>query len=57
VNPAMSRAEPRDDCVVEARLDNKGQGTYHGYPLSRADAFAEKVLKAWRESDGGSRDG
>ena len=55
--PALVWAVVGDDCVVEARLDNKGQGTYHGYPLSRADAFAEKVLKAWRESDGGPRDG
>jgi len=34
--------------VLEARLDNAQQGTYHGYPLDRDDPFASAVLERWR---------
>lgn len=35
------------DSVLEARLDNRLQGTYHGYPLGSEDPFAPAVLKRW----------
>jgi hypothetical protein len=37
----------RDGAVLEARLDNAEQGTYHGYPLDDADPFVTTVLERW----------
>lgn len=37
----------RDGMVLEARLDNVEQGTYHGYPLESDDPFVPKVLERW----------
>ncbi len=36
-----------DGIVLEARLDNEAQGTYHGYPLDRNDAIASAVIEFW----------
>lgn len=36
-----------DNSVLEARLDNAHQGTYHGYPLESDDPFAALVLERW----------
>lgn len=36
-----------DNSVLEARLDNAQQGTYHGYPLDSEDPFASAVLERW----------
>lgn len=36
-----------DGIVLEARLDNEAQGTYHGYPLDREDPFASAVIEFW----------
>lgn len=33
--------------VLEARLDNAAQGTYHGYPLEPDDPFVPAVLDRW----------
>ena len=32
---------------VEAMLENPETGTYHGYPLQRADPFCGEVLERW----------
>ena len=32
---------------LEAELENKGQGTYHGYPVPMADAFRRKIIEHW----------
>lgn len=37
----------RDGAVLEARLDNAEQGTYHGYPLDDTDPFVTTVLERW----------
>jgi hypothetical protein len=42
-----------DDLVLEAELENRQQGTYHGYPLPRVDPMRDKVLKAKKERDDG----
>lgn len=36
-----------DGMVLEARLDNEAQGTYHGYPLDRDDPFVSAVIEFW----------
>ena len=38
-----------DGQPLEAQLDDKNQGTYHGYPMPQADIFRETVLKRWRK--------
>jgi hypothetical protein len=35
---------------VEAQLENKKQGVYHGYPMSTRDPLAKEVLRRWREN-------
>lgn len=35
------------DHVLEARLDNADQGSYHGYPLAPTDPFCGKVRERW----------
>lgn len=32
---------------LEAQLENSGQGTYHGYPMSPTDPFREAILTHW----------
>lgn len=39
--------------VFEARLENRGQGTCHGYPLPRADPMRETVLQALKDRGDG----
>ena len=36
-----------DNSVLEARLDNAQQGTYHGYPLDSEDPFTSTILERW----------
>lgn len=33
---------------VEAQLENREQGVYHGYPMPASDPLAAEVLKRWR---------
>ena len=33
--------------VFEAQLDNRDQGTYHGYPLLHSDSFRDEILEEW----------
>lgn len=33
---------------VEAMLENAENGTYHGYPMQRADPFRDQILKRWK---------
>lgn len=32
---------------LEAELENRGQGCYHGYPMPQDDPFRNEVLKQW----------
>jgi hypothetical protein len=34
--------------VVQANLDNQGQGTYHGYPLLPTDPFVQSIKSRWQ---------
>jgi hypothetical protein len=34
--------------ALEAQLDNRETGSYHGYPMREDDAFREKVMVKWR---------
>lgn len=36
-----------DGMPLEAELENKGLGTYHGYPVPMADTFREKIIEHW----------
>ncbi|MDT4331521.1 hypothetical protein ACQE3E_13740 [Methylomonas sp. MED-D] len=38
--------------ALEAQLDNKEQGTYHGYPMPESDPMANEVIKRWKLSNG-----
>lgn len=38
-----------DEIVLEARLENRETGAYHGYPMQSTDPFAELILTQWRE--------
>ena len=35
---------------LEAQLENRGQGVYHGYPMPRSDPFRDVVIERWRTS-------
>lgn len=37
----------RGRTVVEAILENQGNGSYHGYPLQESDPMSRVVLDAW----------
>jgi hypothetical protein len=34
--------------ALEAQLDNRETGSYHGYPMLDDDAFREKVIAKWQ---------
>ena len=36
-----------DGVALEAQLDNREKGSYHGYPKMQDDGFREKVLAKW----------
>ncbi|MFP1678786.1 hypothetical protein ACLD02_08810 [Alloalcanivorax sp. C16-2] len=36
-----------DGVALEAQLENKVAGEYHGYPMPPTDPFAEQVLREW----------
>lgn len=40
-----------DGTPLEAALDNATTGSYHGYPMWTDDAFAQKVVEKWRNSN------
>jgi hypothetical protein len=39
-----SQGEP-----LEAQLENRMQGTYHGYPMPQSDPFRAEILNRWHE--------
>ena len=36
---------------LEAQLENRTQGAYHGYPLALNDPFRDQVLAFWRRDE------
>lgn len=36
-----------DGIALEAQLENRETGAYHGYPMQPTDPFAEKVVQQW----------
>lgn len=40
-------AVTQDGVPLEAQLENREQGSYHGYPMDETDDFREEVLKRW----------
>ena len=36
---------------LEAQLENRSQGTYHGYPLALNDPFRDEVLTFWSNDE------
>jgi hypothetical protein len=41
-----------DGIVLEAQSENRVTGTYHGYPMQKANPFREKVLERWKAAGG-----
>jgi len=41
-----------DGVPLEAQLENRGNGTYHGYPLEVNDDFRQSVIAKWNQSHG-----
>ena len=39
-----------DGIPLEAQLENREKGTYHGYPMPLSDDFRDQVLIRWRRS-------
>lgn len=37
-----------DGHALEAQLENKMQGTYHGYPVFKPDKFQDAILERWQ---------
>jgi hypothetical protein len=35
---------------LEAQLENREQGIYHGYPIPKTDDFRDEVIKRWNQS-------
>ena len=42
-------AVTQDGIPLEAQLENREQGSYHGYPMDETDEFREEVLKRWNQ--------
>jgi hypothetical protein len=40
----------QDGIPLEAMLEDRVQGTYHGYPLASHDDFGDEVLERWNRS-------
>ena len=40
-------AVTEDGCPLEAELENRTQGAYHGYPVPGNDPFRERILERW----------
>lgn len=38
-----------DGYPLEAQLENRVQGTYHGYPVPDSDPFRERILERWNQ--------
>jgi hypothetical protein len=38
--------------ALEARLDNRERGSYHGYPLPPSDPLAKAIIVRWGRPDG-----
>jgi hypothetical protein len=36
------------DVPLEAQLENKGTGTYHGYPMPKSDPLADEIVQQWK---------
>lgn len=34
---------------LEAQLENRGVGVYHGYPMPKSDQFRRVVLQRWKQ--------
>ena len=43
-------AVTEDGIPLEAQLENREKGTYHGYPMPTSDRFRDQVLRHWRSS-------
>lgn len=43
-------AVTQDGVPLEAQLEDRTQGTYHGYPMPSTDDFREEVLSRWNQS-------
>jgi hypothetical protein len=41
-----------DGIPLEAQLENRENGTYHGYPMASNDPFRGKVFEKWSATDG-----
>ena len=41
----------QDGHPLEAQLENRNQGTYHGYPLASNDPFRNHVLSFWSSNE------
>ena len=39
-----------DGVPLEAQLEDRTQGTYHGYPMPSTDDFRDEVLRRWNQS-------
>jgi hypothetical protein len=39
-----------DEYPVEAQLENRVQGTYHGYPMPETDPMRDEILTRWFQS-------
>jgi hypothetical protein len=39
-----------DGVPLEAQLENRTQGTYHGYPMPSTDDFRDEILRHWNQS-------
>lgn len=37
-----------DGQPLEAQLENKAMGSYHGYPMPQNDPFRDEVIRRWR---------
>ena len=42
-------AVTEDGVALEAQLENRTQGTYHGYPVLEADPLRNTIVKRWGE--------
>ncbi|MBN1296796.1 hypothetical protein JXA80_08435 [bacterium] len=44
-------AVTKDGIPLEAQLENRAMGTYHGYPMPESDPFSNEVVKEWQARD------
>ncbi|MDM8524394.1 hypothetical protein QUF80_13585 [Desulfococcaceae bacterium HSG8] len=48
---SVIKTDGKNDIPLEAQLENRGTGTYHGYPMPQSDPLAAEIVRQWNMKD------